>query len=90
MNDDDLDIKVADAIDRIAAAAEQMAKNGRDMLTIAGMIKAPVMSDRDAHRAHAWLNIYGSALNCLGVNSADARNAADKGLRFYEERFLKE
>ena len=77
----------ADALVVLANAAEQIAANGR---SVAGMIKTPLLSERDHIRAHAWLHIYGAALNCLGVNSADARNAADKGLRFYEERFLKE
>jgi len=79
--DKDLDLRLVECLEAIA-------QNGRDANRIAGMITAPVLSERDKVRADVWLKVYCASLNCVGVNTNDAKNCADKGLKLFEEKFL--
>ena len=88
MSIDDIDVEVANALTRLACAAELMAKNGQAMVATAGFIKPPALSERDTHRAHAWLQVYCAALNCDGVSTSTAISCADRALVQYESRFL--
>lgn len=79
----------AKALARLAEAAERMAKNGFDLVTMAGAVKAPLMSDRDERRSHVWLSAYCAAVNCEGITHTNATRCADGALEQFEKRFLK-
>lgn len=83
------DVMAAKALVRLAEAAERMAKNGFDLVTIAGAVKAPLMSDRNERRSHVWLSAYCAVINCEGVRHGEATACADKALAEFETRFLK-
>lgn len=79
----------AKALVRLAEAAERMAKNGFDLVTMAGAVKAPFLSDRDERRSHVWLSAYCAVINCERVGHSDAAACANKALAEFETRFLK-
>lgn len=77
-----------DLDERLVECLEQIAKNGREANHIAGIISAPVLSERDKVRADVWLKAYCAALNCLGVNTSEAVSCAEKALTHFEKKFF--
>ena len=77
-----------DLDERLVECLEQIAQNGRDANRIAGMISAPVLSERDKLRADVWLKAYCAALNCLGVNTSEAKSCAERAVTNFEQKFF--